>query len=682
MVAVLLAVLGISTFFQMKEKQEALFKRLHHDAEGLTQVINTTVRGYMVLADIDGLRNVLKKAAAGRAIKSAYILNSEGKVFISSEGSISEIPGARQTIEKARDDGRGFYELRESVNGIPYMMGMAPIRAGSECAGCHSDVKKGDAIGYLGLERWAGGDFQKLKESFVKDIFVNILAIAALIAAVILIMNRIAAPLSKIAGSAARIAEGDIDQDIEYHSKDEVGVLADSFRGLVEYIRGVAEAASALSRGELEVEVEERSEKDLLSRSFRLLIQTMKDLIAETGGLIQGARRGRLDKRGDPSKFKGGYQQLVQGINETLDTMIEPTNEATEVLERMAARDLSVRMKGDYRGEHARLKDALNGAVENLDEGLSQVAAGADQVASAAIQISNGSQSLAQGAAEQASSLEEVSSNLQEMASMTKQNSANAQEARGMAEGAHSGVAKGMEIVQRLSEAMSRIKISSGETAKIVKTIDEIAFQTNLLALNAAVEAARAGEAGKGFAVVADEVRNLAMRSAEAAKSTASMIDESVKNAEEGVLLEQEVLENFQEINDHVNKVSEVMIEIAAASEQQSQGIDQVNIGVDQMNNVTQQNAANSEESSSAAQELSSQAEQMRSMVASFNLSDWRHSENASIEEEIPSSMERKTGGIETDVDPDDGNGHFPWKDSAAVIPFDKKEEDKILRDF
>jgi methyl-accepting chemotaxis protein len=204
---------------------------------------------------------------------------------------------------------------------------------------------------------------------------------------------------------------------------------------------------------------------------------------------------------------------------------------------------------------------------------------------------------------------------------MAKQNSANSQEARALADTARASAERGVDSMNRLSEAVQGIKTSSDETAKIVKTIDEIAFQTNLLALNAAVEAARAGEAGRGFAVVAEEVRNLAMRSAEAAKNTADLIDESVKNAEGGVNTNEEVLSNLAEIREGVNKVGDVMTEIAAGSDQQSEGISQINVAVDQMNKVTQQNAANSEESASAAEELSAQATEMQSLVATYQLS-------------------------------------------------------------
>jgi len=233
---------------------------------------------------------------------------------------------------------------------------------------------------------------------------------------------------------------------------------------------------------------------------------------------------------------------------------------------------------------------------------IAGLTSGAEQTTSAANQVSSASQSLAQGASEQAAAVEETIASVEEMASMTKQNSGNAEEAKNLAGTARAAADKGGEAMSRMSQAIEDIKKSSDETAKIVKTIDEIAFQTNPLALNAAVEAARAGEAGKGFAVVAEEVRNLAQRSAQAAKDTAEMIEGSVKNADNGVSIS--------------NEVGEVLSEIAAASNEQSQGAGQISQAVTQMDSVTQSNAANAEESASASEELSAQAQELNSMVA------------------------------------------------------------------
>jgi methyl-accepting chemotaxis protein len=291
------------------------------------------------------------------------------------------------------------------------------------------------------------------------------------------------------------------------------------------------------------------------------------------------------------------------------------------VLQAAANKDLTKRMTRDYEGSFAMMKDNINKVIASLDEALTQVTEATEQVSSASQQISAGSQNLAQGANEQASSLEEVSSSLEEMASMTKQNAENANQAKNLAGEANNNASSGISAMKRMNTSIVKIKESSDQTAKIVKTIDEIAMQTNLLALNAAVEAARAGEAGRGFAVVAEEVRNLAQRSAEAAKNTANMIEESVKNAEEGVTISTEASKSFDIIEESVRKVNDLIAEIAAASQEQSQGIDQINTAVAQMDKVTQQNAANSEESASASEQLSSQAEELQSMIAQFILS-------------------------------------------------------------
>jgi methyl-accepting chemotaxis protein len=240
---------------------------------------------------------------------------------------------------------------------------------------------------------------------------------------------------------------------------------------------------------------------------------------------------------------------------------------------------------------------------------------GSSQVASAASQVSSSSQTLAQGASEQAAALEETSSSLEEMASMTRKNAETAQQARNLSSSAKSAAEQGNAAMDRMSVAIQEIEKSASETAKIIKVIDEIAFQTNLLALNAAVEAARAGEAGKGFAVVAEEVRNLAMRSAEAAKNTAGLIEQSVGNARNGVTIAGEVGKSLENIHNSNRQVDALIAEIAAASDEQARGIEQVAQAVQQMDRVTQSNASGAEESASASEELSSQAEQMRTVV-------------------------------------------------------------------
>jgi methyl-accepting chemotaxis protein len=259
------------------------------------------------------------------------------------------------------------------------------------------------------------------------------------------------------------------------------------------------------------------------------------------------------------------------------------------------------------------LTRSITSSIRNVITGLRL---GSGQVSSAAGQVSMSSQQMAEGASEQASALEETSASLEEISSMTVQNAENAQLANRMAVEAHEAADQGRAAMKRMADAIDRIKRSSDQTARIMKTIDEIAFQTNLLALNAAVEAARAGEAGKGFAVVAEEVRSLAQRSAEAAKNTAEFTDEAKTNAAQGVEAAAEVADILERIADRGQKVAQLVQEVAAASSEQADGVEQVNKAVSQLDVVTQANAASSEEAASAAEELSAEAVQLDKLVA------------------------------------------------------------------
>jgi X-X-X-Leu-X-X-Gly heptad repeat protein len=260
-----------------------------------------------------------------------------------------------------------------------------------------------------------------------------------------------------------------------------------------------------------------------------------------------------------------------------------------------------------------------NSIAKPINTIITGITDGSDQVASAAQQVASGSQSLAEGAAEQAASIEETSSSLEEMASMTKKNADNAQQAKSSRNEAYASLTAANDAMNQTMEAMGRIKASGEEIGKIIKAIDEIAFQTNLLALNAAVEAARAGEVGAGFAVVADEVRNLAMRAADAAKSTQTLIDKTVDEINVGSGLLEKTHEAFDITITHNKKVAELIDEISAASNEQAQGIEEINRAVTEMDKVVQQVAANAEESASASEEMSAQAEQMQTYVAELS---------------------------------------------------------------
>jgi methyl-accepting chemotaxis protein len=370
----------------------------------------------------------------------------------------------------------------------------------------------------------------------------------------------------------------------------------------------------------------------------------LRERLASATKVLEAVAAGDVDRKLDASSADeiGG---IGRAMNKAIETMITRQREAQEEAHRVQAEQLAVDVGGllmrvanrdlTVRADRARLvatmnesgekiAESLNAAISGIDETLSQVASASEQVSAASAEISAGGQALAQATSRSAASIEEVTAGLQEMLSMAQQNSTNAQEARSLAESAQQSAERGADSMLRLSKSVDKIKSSADETAKIVRTIDDIAFQTNLLALNAAVEAARAGDAGRGFAVVAEEVRNLAMRSAEAAKSTAHMIEGSVKSADEGVELNREVLANLGDITGQVRRVVQVMAEIAAASEQQRSGASQISHSVEEMSRLTQQNAATSEESASTAEEVASQARTLLDLVSSFELTQAR----------------------------------------------------------
>ncbi|NLX12608.1 MAG: hypothetical protein GXY44_03005 [Phycisphaerales bacterium] len=370
----------------------------------------------------------------------------------------------------------------------------------------------------------------------------------------------------------------------------------------------------------------------------------LQQAIAAERQLEEGAARAQ-------AIFAGKTMPRLETVQSLLDQMSKTTKTNMMTDEEMLAAAQGTQRNVSILSAVALIFGALlaffisRSIVRSISQGVRSLAEGSAMVAEASGQVNSGAASLAQGASEQASSLEETSSALEQMAAMATTNASNAKDANQLVEEAADAAQRSDKGRERLNGAMQGINESSAQISRIIKVIEEIAFQTNLLALNAAVEAARAGEHGKGFAVVADEVRNLAQRAAEAARETTALIETSVNRAKEGG----EVAAGFGEaigvIVENITKVSQLITNISTASQEQAQGVEQINTAISQMDKVTQAMAASSEESASAVEELSAQADAVANTASELAVlvgMDMTRIDKRQVAETIRTNIERR----------------------------------------
>lgn len=344
----------------------------------------------------------------------------------------------------------------------------------------------------------------------------------------------------------------------------------------------------------------------------------LKRLNVDVGQLADGELDVTVDTRGRDEVAEVGMN--VARIVHRLKEYILYIDEISVVLNQIGAGNLMFTLQHEYAGEFSKVKAALLNIRRTLTETLTSIAQSADQVNAGSEQISIGAQTLAQGATEQASSVQELSSAVQELSGQATKEAEKAVEAGRSLEQIKNEVEQSNVQMDTLRKAMEDISVQSTAIRGIIKTIDDIAFQTNILALNAAVEAARAGAAGKGFAVVADEVRSLASKSAEAAKKTNDLIENSVQAVERGEELTKLTAEKLSIVTDGTKQVAQTIDAVASAYHDQADKLSEISLGVEQIANVVQTNSATAEESAAASEELSGQANMMHQQIAHFKL--------------------------------------------------------------
>ena len=433
--------------------------------------------------------------------------------------------------------------------------------------------------------------------------------------------RRITNDVKAVRSALDEVASGNLDVQVAVSSQDELGQMAESLGRVVAQERQVVQATERLAAGDLSASVTVRGERDALALAVQRLQRELRAATSAIDTQVAAAQRGELSVRSDSRAFSGAFRELLERTNAMLDAVTAPSIEMGRLLGQVAERDLDVRMTTAYDGDFAASAEAFNAAIAHLAGAVGEVRRIAFDVDRSSDAIADASDGLSQRAQEQAIAVAEVEQALGALRELATSVAVRAERASQSTVGAQHTAVRGRTVAGALDEAMQRIKDSSDATARIVGSINQIAFQTNLLALNAAVEAARAGDAGRGFAVVAEEVRALALRSAEAARSTADLITAQRERAAEGVQLNVAMQEVLTEITTTMQAVNEGMSALKADTVDEHARIDAIASRVIQLSGVTQQAAAQAEESAASSSALRAQSAQLADAVRGFKTS-------------------------------------------------------------
>ena len=375
----LVLVFGIAMVIQWRQMGEQTHRRLRDNGASLATVMVAALHNDMLKGDNEGAQAMTSKVGSAGVVRTAFVLRDNGKVFVASDKAMIDKDYAVDDISMVRSGLPNSFRLLEE-QGRPYSRPLLPIRMESGCLDCHPGVKVGEPLGYLGVEPWADRDFQEAAGAKRNLVIFNLLIVSLVAGSIFFLLRWITRPLGEISSVSALIAQGEINQTISHHSNDELGTLADSFRDMMDYIKGIARSADAIAEGNLQVEIHPKGPHDLLSHSMVGVTQVLRGMTEETFRISRAAEEGHLNTRGNADRFQGAYGDIILGMNHTLDAVTGPLFVAAGYVDRISKGDIPPKITDTYHGDFNELKHNLNACIDAI-QALVQDAALLNQAA-------------------------------------------------------------------------------------------------------------------------------------------------------------------------------------------------------------------------------------------------------------------------------------------------------------